>query len=38
MITCNRKCLKEKDVLRDQRCHQGNKVALALMISPRFEP
>lgn len=34
MITCN--CRRLEDMLCDQRCHQGNKVALALMNSPRF--
>ena len=36
IITCNCKSLKKKDMLWKQRCHQRNKVALALMISPRF--
>lgn len=35
IITCSYRCLR-KDMLCDQKCHQGNKVAFALMNFPRF--
>lgn len=36
IITCDCRCLKQEDMLCNQKWHQGNKVAFALMNSPGF--